>query len=67
MRGSQLCQTGGPVRAVSGYDRHTEGPYLQGQIEMCRQYVAEHGYEMVSELAEDDRGEPTPARMRGTS
>ena len=41
---------------VSGDDRHTEGRNLQGQIEMCRQYATERGYEIVAELAEDDRG-----------
>lgn len=41
---------------VSGDDRHTEGRNLQGQLALCRRYAGERGYEIVSELAEDDRG-----------
>lgn len=41
---------------VSGDDRHTEGRNLAGQLEVCREYAEERGYEIVAELAEDDRG-----------
>lgn len=41
---------------VSGDDRGKEGRNLEGQLEMCRNYAQEHGYEIVAELAEDDRG-----------
>lgn len=46
---------------VSGDDRHTEGRNLAGQLELCREYAEEHGYEVVAELAEDDRGAPGAA------
>jgi len=41
---------------VSGDDRHTEGRNLAGQLDQGRAYAAEHGYTVVAELAEDDRG-----------
>jgi site-specific DNA recombinase len=41
---------------VSGDDRHREDRNLIGQLDMCREYAQEHGYEIVDELAEDDRG-----------
>jgi site-specific DNA recombinase len=41
---------------VSGDDRGREGRNLAGQLEMCRKYAREHGYLIVAELAEDDRG-----------
>jgi site-specific DNA recombinase len=41
---------------VSGYDRGKPGDNLAGQIEMCREYAQEQGYEIVAELSEDDRG-----------
>ena len=41
---------------VSGDDRHNEGRNLVGQVAMCREYAQERGYEIVAELAEDDRG-----------
>lgn len=41
---------------VSGDDRHTEGRNLQGQLDMCREYAVQRGYEVIEELAEDDRG-----------
>jgi site-specific DNA recombinase len=41
---------------VSGDDRGKEGRNLEGQLEMCREYAERHGYEIVAELAEDDRG-----------
>ena len=41
---------------VSGDDRGKEGRNLAGQLEMCRNYAQEHGYQVVAELSEDDRG-----------
>jgi len=41
---------------VSGDDRGNEGRNLAGQLEMCRDYAARRGYQIVEELAEDDRG-----------
>lgn len=41
---------------VSGDDRGKEGRNLNGQLEMCREYAQAHGYTVVAELAEDDRG-----------
>ena len=41
---------------VSGDDRHREDRNLLGQLEMCRAYAGKQGYEIVKELAEDDRG-----------
>jgi site-specific DNA recombinase len=41
---------------VSGDDRGKEGRNLAGQLEMGRKYAQEHGYQVVAELAEDDRG-----------
>jgi len=41
---------------VSGDDRHNERRNLEGQIEMGRKYALDNGYEVVEELAEDDRG-----------
>ena len=41
---------------VSGDDRHQEDRNLLGQLEMCRTYAQEHGYQIVAELREDDRG-----------
>ena len=41
---------------VSGDDRGKDGRNLQGQLEMCREYAEEHGWHVVAELAEDDRG-----------
>jgi site-specific DNA recombinase len=41
---------------VSGDDRAKEGRNLAGQLEMCRQYALERGYQIVAELAEDERG-----------
>jgi site-specific DNA recombinase len=41
---------------VSGDDRDREDRNLHGQIDLCRQYALEYGYEIVEELAEDDRG-----------
>jgi len=41
---------------VSGDDRRKEGRNLAGQLEMCREYAHERGYEIVDELSEDDRG-----------
>lgn len=41
---------------VSGDDRHREDRNLLGQLAMCREYAESHSYEIVEELAEDDRG-----------
>jgi site-specific DNA recombinase len=41
---------------VSGDDRGTDGRNLAGQLEMCKEYAQQHAWEVVAELAEDDRG-----------
>jgi site-specific DNA recombinase len=41
---------------VSGDDRDNEGRNLDGQITMCRVYALKHGFSIVAELQEDDRG-----------
>jgi site-specific DNA recombinase len=41
---------------VSSDDRSKGGRNLSGQLEMCREYCLQHGYEILAELAEDDRG-----------
>jgi len=41
---------------VSSDDRGKDGRNLAGQLEMGRKYAQEHGYQVVTELAEDDRG-----------
>jgi site-specific DNA recombinase len=41
---------------VSSDDRGRDGRNLGGQLEMCRTYAQEHGWRVVMELAEDDRG-----------
>lgn len=41
---------------VSSDDRHRLNDNLEGQLEMCREYALKCGYEIVTELAEDDRG-----------
>ncbi|MBV7334662.1 recombinase family protein [Chloroflexi bacterium TSY] len=41
---------------VSGDDRAKEGRNLGGQLEMCRQYAIERGWNIIAELYEDDRG-----------
>jgi len=41
---------------VSGADRGKDGRNLEGQLEMSRDYALAHGWEIVAELAEDDRG-----------
>jgi len=41
---------------VSGDDRGKDGRNLAGQLEMCREYAQEHGWQVVVELAEDMRG-----------
>ena len=40
---------------VSDDDRGKEGRNLQGQFDMCRDYVTAQGYQIVAELAEDNR------------
>ena len=41
---------------VSSDDRGKEGRNLAGQLEMCREFSIENGWQIVAELAEDDRG-----------
>ena len=41
---------------VSGDDRGRDGRNLAGQLEMCRDYALDKGWQVVAELAEDDRG-----------
>ena len=41
---------------VSGDDRGKDGRNLAGQLNMGRDYALSKGYEIVAELAEDDRG-----------
>ncbi len=41
---------------VSGDDRSKDGRNLDLQLEMGRDYALKNGYEIVAELAEDDRG-----------
>lgn len=41
---------------VSGDDRQNEDRNLNGQLAMCCDYAETHGYEVVAQLAEDDRG-----------
>jgi len=41
---------------VSGDDRKQEGRNLDGQLQLCREYAEQRGYEIVEELAEDDAG-----------
>ena len=41
---------------VSGDDRGKDGRNLAGQLDLCRKYAIEHGWQVVYELAEDERG-----------
>jgi site-specific DNA recombinase len=41
---------------VSGDDRSVEGRNLDSQQAMCREYCDKHGYQIVAEVREDDRG-----------
>jgi site-specific DNA recombinase len=41
---------------VSKDDRGNDGRNLAGQLDMCREYAESHGYTVVAELQEDDRG-----------
>ncbi len=41
---------------TSGDDRGNEGRNLAGQLDMAREYSVSHGYQVVAELAEDDKG-----------
>jgi site-specific DNA recombinase len=41
---------------VSGDDRSNQGGNLKSQLDMCRAYANERGWQIVQELAEDDRG-----------
>ena len=41
---------------VSSDDRGKEGRNLAGQLEMCRDFALDNGWQVIAELAEDDRG-----------
>lgn len=41
---------------VSSDDRKNEGRNLNSQLEICREYALNKGWEIVAELAEDERG-----------
>lgn len=41
---------------VSGDDSKNDGLNLKSQIDMCRTYALENKYQIIAELAEDDRG-----------
>ena len=41
---------------VSGDDRAMDGRNLAGQLDMCREYAERQGWQVVAELAEDERG-----------
>lgn len=41
---------------VSSDDRKNEGRNLESQLDMCRDYALKNGWQVVEELAEDDRG-----------
>ena len=41
---------------VSSDDRGKDGRNLKGQLDMCRKHSQEQGWEVIDELAEDDRG-----------
>lgn len=41
---------------VSGDDRGNDGRNLSGQLDMCRQHTRKQDWQIVAELAEDDRG-----------
>lgn len=43
---------------VSGDDREKDGRNLEGQLLMCRKHALERNWEIIAELAEDDRGAP---------
>ena len=41
---------------VSGDDRGNDGRNLTGQLDMCREHALKREWDIVAELAEDDRG-----------
>lgn len=41
---------------VSGDDTGKDGRNLSGQLDMCREYAQRQGWQIVAELAEDERG-----------
>ena len=41
---------------VSSDDTGKDGRNLKGQLDMCREYAEKHGWPVIAELAEDDRG-----------
>ena len=40
---------------VSGDDRQNATSSIDGQLDLCRQYATKNGYQVIAELAEDDR------------
>ena len=41
---------------VSSDDRSNDGRNLAGQLDICREYAERQGWQIVAELAEDERG-----------
>ena len=41
---------------VSSNDQTNDGRNLAGQLDMCREYAQQNGWQVVAELPEDDRG-----------
>ncbi len=41
---------------VSSDDTRNDGRNIQGQLDLCRDYAQQRGWDIVAELAEDDRG-----------
>ena len=41
---------------VSSDDTGKDGRNLAGQLDMCREYAERQGWQVVAELAEDERG-----------
>ena len=41
---------------VSGDDTSKDGRNLAGQLDMCREYAQRQGWQVIAELAEDERG-----------
>ena len=40
---------------VSGDVRQNATSGIEGQLDLCREFIAQHVYHMAAELAEDDR------------
>jgi site-specific DNA recombinase len=56
MKGDKMMKRAVLYARVSSDDRGNDGRSLIGQLNMCREYAVKHGYQVVAELAEDDRG-----------